>query len=127
MTLSSLRLHALGQIQDLVITVDPRKDAFLFYLPRLLAQPEFLRIDGVKALTFTKLALNHERPPLISAALLVLNQIISPEDGSFAPPVPMFFYNNRSFLWKELGNHTDAVHVITHILNKTFFVLSLGK
>lgn len=121
------RTQLIAQIKDLAQRLHPQTEPFLYYFPALLAKPEFSSISAEKALEFMKLGITHEQPPLIKNALAVLNKIVNHEDGSLIKPEPIFFYNNHSFMWNELSTHTDAVAVISHILNKSLFQISLGK
>lgn len=117
----------IGQIHDLVNTKNPNIDPFLFHLPSLLVTPPFEHIDPAKALTFAKIALRPEAPPIVADARKILNQLINPYDGTLINSGPNIFYENRSFFWKELGGHTSPVDIILHILNKTLFVTSVGQ
>lgn len=120
------RTDYLGQIQDLVSTINPYREPFLHFLPELLMQADFKNIDMVKALRFTQLGLQSDEPPIIADAKKILNQIVS-SDGTLATPSLSMFYENHSFFWKELGGHTKPIDVISHILNKSMMVASISQ
>jgi hypothetical protein len=60
-------------------------------------------------------------------ALLILNRIVRPEDGSFIEPSKEVFYENQHFVWAELGGHTRPTDIISHIFNKIMFYINVGK
>ena len=121
------RLIQLGQIRDLIHDSTLHTDPFLYYLPHLLATHDFSNMNIPKVLDFTRIAVREDKPTIVSDALQILNKLVHHEDGSLKRPAPDIFYNNRNFSWNELGGHTKAVDVISHIFNKTLFVISMGQ
>jgi hypothetical protein len=116
-----------GQIKDLVSQALPHNDPFLYYLPNLLAMPEFSLLHSKKLVEFVQQAVLYEKKPIIEDALRILNKLVDPNDGRLLTPTPAHYYQNYSFSWSELGNKKDVVSVINHVLNKSLFQLSLGS
>jgi hypothetical protein len=117
----------LGKLKDMLIRVDPNTNPFLYYLPELLTQKQFSQIDPRHVVTFVELTLKFDKNPLVKDAILILNRLVDPIDGSLIVPSREIFYENRSFFWDELGNHTQASDVISHIFNKVIFFSNIGK
>jgi hypothetical protein len=121
------REDMLGKLKDMLIRVDPEINPFLFYLPNLLDQKQFSGIDPAQAVTFTEMTLRYDKNPLVKDAIMILNRLVNPLDGSLIAPSREIFYENRSFFWDELGNHTRASDIISHIFNKVIFFSNIGK
>jgi len=118
----------LARLKDIVIHVDRHVNPFLYYLPELLNRPELSEINPAHAVRFAELTLKHDTVPIVADALHILDKLVNPVDGSLTTtPGRDIFYDNRSFFWKELGNHTRVTDIISHIFNKTFFVISVGQ
>ena len=118
---------ALGKLTDLVSRLSPKTQTFLYYLPQLLNTPEFSNINPENAVKFTELALKDEQSPIIKDALKVLNRVVNIEDGSLKMFSKDMFYENNSFFWRELGEHTKTPEVIAHIFNKIIFSQLMGE
>jgi hypothetical protein len=121
------RSQIIGQIRDLIPNTSSFTDPFLYYLPNLLTSAEFKNINAEKTLDFVRLAVKYEKPQIVIDALKILNQLIDPQVGTLKRPDKEFFYENNNFFWKELGGYTESPDVIMHILNKTLFVITVGK
>lgn len=123
-----IQLSAKERLKALLVRVDYHTQPFLYYLPQLLTKQELSQINPDHAITFVQLAMRNEKSPLIQDALRILNKIIDPENGNLIHPGRDIFYENQSFFWNELGNHTKATDIISHIFNKTIFHESMvGK
>ncbi len=116
----------LGQLRDIAESTNSQDHPFIKHLPELVFPFGPLHISISHALTFAKLALKQEKPPMMTDALTILNQLIAPVDGSLIKPRPTMFFDNRNFFWNALGDRKDSTDVILHIFNKVFFTLSLG-
>lgn len=119
--------QAIGIIKDLVTQTTAYRDPFLYYLPVLLMDPLFVELKPERVVLFVKEALNAERKPIVAEALLILNQLVDPEDGRLLTPTPVLFYEKHFFAWRELGGRVGVVNTIMHVLNKSLFTLSLGN
>jgi len=117
----------LEDLKSLVLKIDNKENPFLYYLPSLLQTKPFSRFNPENALLFTTAALKYNSHPVVSDALRILNNIIQVDDGSLKQPSPHHFFNNQHFFWNELGGHTSAVDVISHVFNRTIFFLSIAK
>lgn len=116
----------MGQLKDLVDNLNSSEQPFLRHLPQLLYPKGTLHISASHALQFAKLSLQHDKPPVVSDALSILNQLVHPIDGTFIHPSSNMFYDNRTFFWGALGNRKETIDVIMHIFNTVIFTLSLG-
>jgi hypothetical protein len=121
------RLDLIDRIRDKTARASAQQNPFIYYLPEILTKPEFQEVNLSNILLFVTYFENDQYAPVVSDALHILNQLVSNNEGTILPPGPQMFYNSRNFFWKELGNHTNASHVIMHIINKTIFLLSLEK
>jgi len=126
-SLTSDQLRSIGRLKDLVTGKVGNQDSFLYYLPQLLEQQTLKPTILKSYISFAECALNYQKPTLVDDALKLLNQIVNFEDGSLIKPNPEMFVGNLHFKWQELGNHTDAISAISHIINKTALVLNLGN
>lgn len=117
----------IGKIRDLVSITSPQKDPFLYYLPFLIEQNVLKDITPESLFKYAQIAVLQEKSEVLLDGLKILNQLVDSNDGSMRPPSPTNFFNNQSFVWSELGGHTKNVDVISHIINKTIFVSSLGN
>ena len=127
MALDKNQMAAIGKLKDLTISTSPDSDPFLYYLPRFLEYKVLESQSFDSYISFTQNVMIPQRSPLVQDGLLVLNQLVDPEDGSFIPPNPVMFENNSHFKWGELGSFTDTKSAILHIVNKVVLVLNLGK
>lgn len=125
-SVSKKRSHDIGNITDLVIQTNPYEHPFLHYFPELLKKTELAHLNTEQAYAFTKIALQYEKPEIVSDALHILDKLIRPDDGSLKVASRDMFFDNRSFFWSNLGGRTESVDVITHIFNKVSFILQLG-
>jgi hypothetical protein len=125
--MSNQKDDAVGKLYDLLTHIDVKSDPFLYYLPQLVTDPKQPEINPENAVSFTELALSHDKLPIVADALKILNSLINSTDGSLITPSRNLFYDNRSFFWDELGGHTSAIEVISHIFNNVIFQTSLGK
>jgi hypothetical protein len=116
-----------GQLRDLVGQTTPYEQPFLYYLPEYLYKKEFESISPVNLLRYAQIALTLEKKVVLSDGLRILNQLVVPGDGSIKPTSPSYFFNNNTFSWRELGGHTTIADVVSHIVNKTIFIYSLGE
>jgi len=116
-----------GQLKDLVGQTTPYEHPFLYYLPEYLYKKEFESISPISLLHYAQIALTQEKKEVLFDGLKILNQLVVPGDGSIKPTSPSYFFNNNTFSWKELGGHTSIADVVSHIVNKTIFIYSLGK
>lgn len=116
----------LGQLRDIAEGTNSQDNPFIKHLPELVFPYGPLHVSIAHAVTFAKLAVKHEKPPILEDALRILNQLIAPVDGSLIKPRPTMFFDNRNFFWNALGNRKETTDVILHIFNKVFFTLSLG-
>jgi tetratricopeptide (TPR) repeat protein len=122
------RSNAIERLKGLLLRIDYHTQPFLYYLPQLLTKPELSQLNPDQAITFVQLAMRNEKSPLIQDAMRILNKIVDPENGNLRQPGRDIFYENRNFFWDELGNHTKATDIISHIFNKTIFHESMvGK
>jgi hypothetical protein len=119
--------NALGELHDLITKVDKRVNPFVYYLPEIITKSQLTGIDPNQALLFSQIALKHDRLPLVMDALKILNRLVNPDDGSLIIPTKTFFYDNRNFFWDELGNNTKTTDIISHIFNRTIFIIKVGK
>jgi hypothetical protein len=117
----------LEQLKHIVSVTDYRKEPFLFHLPTLLTHKALSSIKPEQAIRFATLALKHERPVIIHDAIKILNRTINPEDGSFKEASTNMFYENQSFFWRDLGEHTKITDIILHVFNKTLFEIMVGQ
>jgi hypothetical protein len=121
------RSQAVSRLKEIVARADNHRQPFLYYLPQLLDKPELSLIDPAHAVKFAEIARKYDALPLVKDALKILNQTVNPDDGSLREPARDIFYDNQSFFWNELGNHTKATDIISHILQKTAFIIAVSK
>lgn len=124
---TSHRLNYVGQIEDLIPEHTRFTDPFLFYLPKFLTDPQFNNLNAEKALDFARIAVSYDKPEIVKDALKILNKLVDEKNGSLKPSSRDIFYENRHFTWKELGKFSANRDIIMHVLNKTLFVLTIGK
>ena len=127
MPLDQNQMAIVGNLRDLTAGLSPESDPFLYYLPRFLEYNILAPTALESYLAFVKSAVSREPSLLVKDALLIVNQIVSSEDGSLIPPNPVMVENNSHFQWGELGGFTDSKSVILHLINKTALVLNLGR
>src|SRR4030042_776265 len=106
----------ISRLREISSRLDFNKHPFLYYLPKYIT--EYSMINPDHAVVFAETALKHEKLPIMKDALLILNRIVKPEDGTFMTPTKEIFYENRHFFWSELGGYTRPTDIISHIFNK---------
>jgi hypothetical protein len=126
MTDQKKRATALARLTDIVGHLDVNDEPFLYYLPQLLADPRFSRINPDHAVRFAEQAVRHDRPPIVADAVNILNRTVDRETGHLIPFFRDMYFDNHSFFWSELGDRIKTEDVIMHVFNKTIFALSLS-
>lgn len=115
----------LGQLRDLVSGTPSYEHPFLHYLPQTVDKKEFSHLNPLHLYKFAQIALKHDQPVVVHDAMKILNQMINPHTGTLIEPTPSMFFDNSTFFWKSLGTRKSISDVITHIINKVVFSLSL--
>jgi hypothetical protein len=115
------------RLEQIVSETDYKTQPFLYYFPSLIKKQELQSIHPEQALRFAEIALKHDKPVIVSDALIVLNRLVNPEDGSYIRPSKNTFYGNSTFFWNHMGNNTNVTDILLHIINKTYFELSVGQ
>ena len=117
----------IGRLRDYAARADQKTDPFLHFMPQLFEMRKIPTALLPTVVRFTEEYYKGAPTPLILDALKILNQLVSRDDGTLVTPNPTVFSDVRYFKWAELGNHTDAVSVVIHVINKLVLRLNLER
>lgn len=120
-------LAYIGRLKDYASRADRTTDPFLYFMPQLFELRKLPAAILPMMVRFVEEFYKGVPSPLLQDALSILNQLVNQDDGTLVTPSPAVFNDLRYFKWPELGNHTDPVSVVIHVINKLALRLNLER